>query len=135
MSLNRFFHGDSAKNLLITAGVVLAILIFLLLATRIFVVNKGWPMIFAVPLLLATMGIVFGWEIGYSLGKVVLGLIAIVIAGGVFGPFTYADFLVWNKKPSYWAVLIGAAIFEAILLLLIYSLEKHQRLRRLKSDD
>lgn len=120
----------SVKKVLVKSGVVTTVLLFWILAIKIFFYGDGLlsaivSFVFAsIPIL-----VIIGLDIGYSLSKLLIGLLAVINIGGGLGPFTYGDFLL-GKDPSYMNSLIFTVIIEFLLLVVFYCLGEHQLERK-----
>jgi len=124
-----FIFARNTKEIVVTAGSVVACLAFLLLAARCIYLG-GFRWVIAIACVLIVLAICKGVMFGYQLARALFCFF--VFATGTFAvnPFTYDDFL--GNNDAYWAFLLKSSLFVAIGIIAFLSLGEHAKLRNLK---
>jgi len=132
--LAMFFFARSMKERIVSFG-VLAFMFMLLISSLlglVLSVKDGVKyvciniVLFLFAFILSSL-IFFGCKFGYSVGKFVAAILAVVYIPGSMNPFIYQDIQMSGGSFAQWFVTCIA--FGALCIFVFYSLDEHAKIR------
>jgi len=127
--IGRFMHLNTRKEQIVTTGVIIALCVFLALCIR-FTFLGGYRLIAAAISAFIPIMVYQGLKFGYTLGKFVIGLLAVMFAGVSINFYALED-LDLAHMPHV-PFIVKSLLFASFVVFLFYCLQEHAKMRKIK---